>query len=366
MGPARLLALSLLFEPRAAWAAVLERRILDQAELVERMGADPEAVARAWQQAATRTDVAGRWSAHAGVVVAGHRRSGYPSILSNDLEPPAVVFMLGDERVLDRPRVAVVGTRRCTRYGHELAQQVGNELAAAGVGVVSGLALGIDGAAHRGALEASGGGGAPPIAVVASGLDVVYPKRHRALWERVAETGLLLSESPLGVQPAAWRFPARNRIIAALADAVVVVESGERGGSMYTVDQALRRDLPVMAFPGPVRSPASAGTNKLIFEGAAIVRDSADILGGLGVVVPPGRPRTTPHVPDGEKGRVVRALGWEPTSLDELVVRSSVDLPRLSVVLAELEADGWVTRTGMWFERTSRPHRSGGVRRGAS
>src|SRR5439155_3892513 len=123
--------------------------------------------------------------------------------------------------------------------------------------------LGIDGAAHRGALDAGADGGAPPIGVVGSGLDVIYPKAHAGLWDAVARAGVLLSEAPLGAAPEPWRFPARNRIIAALGSVVVVVESREQGGSLHTVSEASRRNVPVMAVPGPVRSAASTGTNVL-------------------------------------------------------------------------------------------------------
>src|SRR5204862_1786721 len=145
---------------------------------------------------------------------------------------------------------------------------------AAGVAVISGLALGIDGAAHAGALEADI---APPIAVVGSGLDVIYPWRHRALWGAVEKQGVVLGEAPLGAAPEPWRFPARNRIVAALADVVIVVESRETGGSMHTVAEALRRDRPVFAAPGPVRSPTSTGTNRLLRDGAQVVCDATDV-----------------------------------------------------------------------------------------
>ena len=187
------------------------------------------------------------------------------------------------------PRVAIVGTRRCTRYGFDLARELGADLAAAGVQVVSGLALGIDGAAHRGALDAAGG--APPIGVVASGLDVVYPRAPPAAVGGGRHRGSLLSECPLGTAPEAWRFPARNRIIAALADAVVVVESAGAGGSMYTVEEALARDRPVLAVPGSVRSAASAGTNRLLAEGAGVARDADDVLAAIGQPQRPGRRR---------------------------------------------------------------------------
>jgi DNA protecting protein DprA len=159
-----------------------------------------------------------------------------------------------------------------------VAADLGRDLASAGVVVVSGLARGIDGAAHAGALGAADGGGAPPAAVVGTGLDVVYPSSNAKLWEQVAARGVVLSESPLGTQPRPKVFPARNRIIAALSDVVVVVESHHGGGSLYTVDAAARRGVPVAAVPGSVRSRASEGTNGLLVDGCIPVRDATDVL----------------------------------------------------------------------------------------
>ena len=181
-------------------------------------------------------------------------------------------------------------TRAPTRYGIGVAAQFGADLAAAGVSVVSGLALGIDGAAHEGAC----GAGAPPIAVVAGGLDQVYPTQHERLWERVASAGVIVSESPAGVPTEKWRFPVRNRLLAALSDVVVVVESRHHGGSRHTVDAALERGVPVGAVPGSIRSATSEGTNALLADGAFPVCSSGDILlalalGGAAVTVPPQR-----------------------------------------------------------------------------
>jgi DNA processing protein len=350
MGPARLLALSLLHEPAEAWRLVASGAVLDQPELVARMGPSPGAVAEAWRRAAARVDVAARWAEHAGVTVAARSEpdSDYPAPLRHDLEPPAVLFARGAAAVGDGPRVAVVGTRRCTRYGFDLARELGHDLAAAGVQVVSGLALGVDGAAHRGALDA---GGAAPVAVVASGLDVVYPRRHRALWQEVCEAGRLLSECPLGTRPDAWRFPARNRIIAALADAVVVVESAGSGGSMYTVEEALARDRPVLAVPGSVRSPASAGTNRLLADGAGVARDADDVLAAIGQ---PQRARPAAArvaEPGGPAGAVLGALRAGPGTLESLVSATGLALGPLSVAVAQLEADGRIARHGLWLER---------------
>ena len=159
--------------------------------------------------------------------------------------------------------MALVGTRAPTRYGIGVAAQFGADLSAAGVSVVSGLALGIDGAAHEGAC----GAGAPPVGVVAGGLDHPYPRRHERLWERVASSGVIVSESPAGVPTEKWRFPVRNRLLAALSDVVVVVESRHHGGSRHTVDAAVDRGVPVGAVPGSIRSATSEGANALLAEG---------------------------------------------------------------------------------------------------
>jgi DNA processing protein len=206
----------------------------------------------------------------------------YPSMLVGDPGAPAVLFSLGDPTVLEaRPRVAIVGTRSATPYGRQVAAELGRDLGSVGVVVVSGLAAGIDGAAHSGALAVNREGAAPPVAVVGTGLDVVYPPSNRGLWERLASEGAILSESALGTKPHPGVFPARNRIIAALADVVVVVESHHKGGALYTVEAAARRSIPVCAVPGSVRSRASDGTNALLVDGCAPIRDADDVLVAL-------------------------------------------------------------------------------------
>jgi DNA processing protein len=295
----------------------------------------------------------------AGVWTCGRGDEGYPARLADDPKPPAVLFGRGDLAALDGPQVAIVGSRRCTPYGRDVARQLGRELAAAGVGVVSGLALGIDGAAHEGALAAveGGAGGAPPVGVVASGLDVVYPWRHRGLWEGVASAGVLLSEAPLGTPPERWRFPARNRIMAALADVVVVVESHLHGGSRHTVDAALARGRAVMAVPGSVRSPASAGTNALLAEGVAPARDTLDVLVALGLAGHAPLPRRSTSTalragtdrrprPTGLEAGVLDALGWEPATVDQLVDRTGASPGAVAVAVARLDAAGWLHRDG--------------------
>jgi DNA processing protein len=301
-------------------------------------------------------DVAGLWAAHerAGVGVAIGSSPTYPAAFAGDPEPPAIVFSHGDLGALDHRRVAVVGTRDCTRYGYDVARRLGAELAEAGVAVVSGLALGIDGAAHAGALDA-GAGAAPPVAVVGSGLDRCYPRRHASLWRRVAAAGVVLCEHPLGTPPLAWHFPVRNRLIAALAELVVVVESQERGGSMHTVSCAIDRDVDVLAVPGPVTAPTSAGPNALLSEGRAVVRDATDVLVALGLtpsVVTPVPDKRPPPAPGDQA--VIDAFDWRPATFDQLVLRTGLALHDLAPALHRLVAAGWVEQRGGWYEPRAR------------
>ena len=309
-----------------------------------------------WRHHARSVDVAEGWAAitaaGVGVHVAGH--DGYPEALAGDHEAPAVVFSRGDVAAIGGRRVAIVGSRDCTRYGREVAFGLGRDLAAARVAVVSGLALGVDGAAHAGALKASG---APPVAVVGSGLDVVYPRRNAGLWREVAAAGVILSEAPLGAAPEPWRFPVRNRIIAALAELVVVVESRHTGGSRHTVDAASNRDRPVLAVPGPVRSPASELPNALLAEGCHPARDAVDVLVALQLATPLSGRAAAPAVvdprppPEAEGRAVLDALGWQPATFEQVVVATGRSPGAVGVALAHLERDGWVAGDGGWWER---------------
>ena len=346
MGPSRLRALLAGATAEEVW-----RRIT-----AGRLEADPRwaGPAAAWTAAARDTDVAAAWSAHveAGVGVLAHDDPSLPHALAADPEPPSVLFHLGTLAALDRPRVAIIGTRRCSHAGRSVARELGRDLAGAGVCVVSGLALGIDSASHVGAIEAAA---ASPVAVVGTGLDVVYPRQHGDLWAAVAAAGAVLSEYPLGTRPERWRFPARNRIIAALADVVVVVESHATGGSMHTVDAAIERDRTVMAVPGPVRSSASTGTNALLAAGCPPARDAEDVLVALGLVGEAASRGSRPSRPEpaGPAGRVLDAVGWQPATLEEIVGRSGLGPAEVAVELVRLEAEGWLTRTGGWIERTA-------------
>jgi DNA processing protein len=358
MGPARLTAvLGAAASPRDAWDKVRRGERWDDPGVVAALGASWRHVLAGWRAAAATVDVGAGWRrlGELGVGAAQLGEPGYPAALVADVEPPAVVFFLGRPAVVDGPRVAIVGTRRCTASGAGVAYELGRDLAAAGVAVVSGLADGIDAAAHRGAL-AAGSAAAPPVGVVGNGFDTVYPPSQRALWHAVAEAGVLLGEAPLGAPPERWRFPARNRIIAALADVVVVVESHRRGGSMHTVDEADRRSVDVMAVPGSVRNPAAAGTNDLLAEGRAPVRDAGDVLVALGLARTSGAPAVEPPPdprpePSGVDRKVLDAVGWQAASLDQLALRAGLDLPGLACALDRLRAAGWVAQDGGWYVR---------------
>lgn len=274
----------------------------------------------------------------------------YPVALGADPARPAVLFVRGDLRALHGRRVAVIGTRNATSSGLATAHELGAALAHEGVSVVSGLARGIDGAAHRG-VRGSGVDGRA-VAVVGCGLDRPYPRQHAELWNWVGERGLLLSEWAPGVEPTAWRFPQRNRVIAGLAEVVVVVESRETGGSLITARLAADLGVEVMAVPGSPRCRAASGTNQLLVDGAAPVTSVADVLGMLGLdhrrqgALPfDPRPR-----PDTVQQRVLDACRGGPANLDDLVVGTGLPIHVVALAAARLERDGWLIEAGGWFE----------------
>jgi len=275
----------------------------------------------------------------------------YPLALQDDPEPPLVLFSRGEADALQRRRVAIVGTRRCTAYGRNIAKKLGADLTDAGIGVVSGLAIGIDGAAHDGVLAAGG----HPIGVVGSGLDVVYPRRHTSLWNRTASEGLLLSEAALGMSPEPWRFPERNRIIAGLSEALIVVESGEAGGSQITVDAAIARGVDVMAVPGPVGSASSAGTNKLLVEGVFPVLGAAEVLALLGMNTAKQRaePLRLFEPLSAEATQVLAVLDFVPTPTERIVAEAGLTTGRVMCALEELAAARQAKGGGGWWSRVA-------------
>jgi DNA processing protein len=326
--------------------------------LIQRVLADAD-VRAAWQRAARSRLVDDVWARcdRSGVQVLVHGQPDYPALLSVDLLPPPVLFAKGDLGVLAGRRAAIIGTRNATAAGRDTATTLGRHLAQADVHVVSGLARGIDGCAHRGALQAKAAG--RPIAVVASGHDVAYPREHRELWCQVAEHGLLLSEAPPGTAPEAYRFPLRNRLIAALAEVVVVVESREHGGSLITVNEALARNVPLMAVPGGVHNRAATGTNQLIRDGAGVVVEAADVLIALAMdhrrasaasVDPRSRPQ-------GADLSVYETCAGEPRTIDGLALACSLSLVDTAMAVARLEQMGWIQQIDGWFEAVGSPLR---------
>lgn len=277
---------------------------------------------------------------------------GYP--ITDGMEHPPPVLLTEGARLdaFDRPRVAIVGTRAASPHGLADATELGTFLARHSVTVVSGLAIGIDAAAHIGALD----GGGTVIGVVATGLDVVYPRRHRVLFDRVREQGLIVSETGFGVAPAPSRFPVRNRIIAGLADVVVVVEATRKGGARITAERALEYDRPVLAIPGSRRNPSAEGCNALLADGAHPLLEPEDVLLALGLT--PGVQRgwrgagRKQAKPGGLAARVLRAFGGEAASVDQLATRTGATLDDLTLALHQLDREGWAEHSrGLWWPR---------------
>jgi DNA processing protein len=258
----------------------------------------------------------------------------YPARLREAPRPPKVLWAHGDLALLDRPCVAVVGTRRATAYGERVARELGRVLAIAGATVVSGLVRGVDACAHRGALEAQGA----TAAVLGTGLDVVYPRAHHALQRTIAERGLLLSELDPGDAAHGGSFPERNRIIAGLAEAVVVVEADERSGALITARLALEEGREVMAVPGSVFSRLSAGPNGLLRAGATPVLTAADVLSTLGL--PPLRSAAA----EDEHPLLQLIPAGEAVTVDRLAAASRQPVAQVLEALLALELAGRVVR----------------------
>ncbi len=266
------------------------------------------------------------------------RDKGYPVLLAQIPDPPPSLWLRGDADLdlLAAPAVAIVGARACSGYGRSVARMLATEAATAGAVVVSGLARGIDGEAHRGALAASG----PTVAVLGCGVDRDYPAAHAELARSIVGTGgLIVSEYEPGVEPAPWRFPARNRIIAGLARATVVVEARERSGALITADFALEDGREVLAVPGEITSALSAGANGLLRQGATPVTCAADVLEAIGVE----RVSAAPAIPDVAGAvAVLGALSDGAATADELVRATELPAGEVAAALVELELAGVV------------------------
>lgn len=296
----------------------------------------------------------------------------YPASLLNMEDPPLLLYAMGTPQAWlagglaqsAQRSVAIVGSRNPTAQGALNARHFARALAQSGLTVVSGLALGVDGAAHEGALD-----GAPPaqlatIAVVGTGLDRVYPRQHRELAHRIAQRGVLISEYPLGTPPLSANFPRRNRIISGLTQATLVVEAALKSGSLITARLAIEQGKDVFAIPGSIHATQSKGCHALIKQGAKLVESAQDILEEWPEGVLPISVRTCADAPpdgaqtpstDGPKGSLLSALGFEPTGLDALLARTGLPTAALQAQLMELEIEGQIARLpGGLFQRLAR------------
>jgi DNA processing protein len=272
-----------------------------------------------------------------GLRFVGRSEPGFPPLLGAIHDPPPGLFLRGTASLalLDQPAVAIVGARACSPYGRQVARRLGRELAAAGLVVVSGLARGVDAEAHRGALERDG----HTVAVLGCGIDRDYPAAHATLASQVVERGIVVSEYAPGVEPAPWRFPARNRIIAGLCGATVVVEARERSGALITADFALEEGREVFAVPGEITSALSAGSNALLRLGATPLTAAEDVLEAYGIVPEPPAP---PSISD-EAATVLEGVRAAAASADELARATGIDAARLAALVTELELAGLVS-----------------------
>ena len=341
VGPRRIRALVETFG--SAEGALAARRPVFQS-----VAGEPAGHARGSPEWAARVDEGLALSERLGMRVLTWSEPAYPRDLLRLADPPPVLFLRGPGELHTRQAVAVVGSRRCTARAKDLSRRIGQALSARRLSVVSGMALGVDAAAHAGALE----GGGMTVAVVGRGADAPYPRSHRRLFGEILERGLVVSEFLPGTPPLPHHFPRRNRIMAALAQAVVVVEAGRRSGSLITVEHALDLGRDVWAVPGPIDTPACDGSNRLLSEGAmplvSIRRFVAELAGEDDTV---GAGSTGTH-DEGEtpfmevlaepERRLLRSLNNGPLHVDQLAAKAGVEVPTAMALLVRLELRGVV------------------------
>jgi DNA processing protein len=269
--------------------------------------------------------------------------AGYPQALAQIPASPPLIYVRGRIEAVDDWSVAVVGTRSPTTYGREATRRLAADLAGAGVTIVSGLAIGVDTVAHHAALEAGG----RTIAVLASGLDQVYPERNRALAEQIVASGALVSEFPIGTRPIPQLFPVRNRLISGLSLATLVAEAGAQSGALITVRYALEQGRDVFAVPGPIFSPKSEGPNALIRDGAGLVTQAQDILSALNLTAAAAQQEVQAALPeDPTEAALLEIVSYEPQHVDELRRQSALPITVVSSTLAILELKGLIRQAG--------------------
>lgn len=279
----------------------------------------------------------------AGVVLVTLEDDSYPPLLKHVADAPPLLYVRGSIRTADELAIAVVGTRRATVYGKQVCEQLTREVAGRGVTIVSGMARGIDAIAHRTALDAGG----RTIAVVASGVDVVYPPEHRSLAREIIENGAIVSEYPFGAPPEAGNFPARNRIISGMTRLTLVVEAGETSGALITANFALEQGRDVLAVPGSILAAGCTGTNRLIQQGAKLVQNAEDILDELDVRTVGRQLEFRALAPEDPIERsLLEVLTGEPAHIDEIVRQTNLPVAAVSSALALLELKGMARHVG--------------------
>jgi DNA processing protein len=295
------------------------------------------------------------WQAKPGNRIMTCRDPGYPALLQEISDPPPLLYIHGNVEVLQEPQLAMVGSRNPTAAGRQTAIDFARHLAAAGLVITSGLALGIDAAGHQGALDA----GAPTVAVTGTGLDRVYPAKNRDLAYRIAEAGALVSEFPPGTPPRAEHFPRRNRIISGLSLGTLVVEAAIRSGSLISARYALEQGREVFAIPGSIHNPLARGCHHLIRQGAKLVETAQDIMDELGALAtaldftatPAPDHDTQPQLSE-DYAQLLESIGFENTSIDMLVETTHLTPAEVSSMLLQLEMNGYIAASpGGFYNR---------------
>jgi len=276
------------------------------------------------------------WMAHPGHTILTLADAGYPPQLLEIADPPALIYVRGRAELLAPRSLAIVGSRNATPQGIGNAERFARRFSDAGLPIVSGLAVGIDAAAHRGALA----GRSSTIAVLGTGIDVTYPPRNAQLAEEIAERGVIVTEFPIGTPPVRENFPRRNRIISGLSRGVLVVEAAISSGSLITARMAADQGRDVYAIPGSIHSPLAKGCNALIKQGAKLVESAEDVLSEFGTITAPDSPHMTSSVTDVP---LLEHMGYDPCNVDTLCERSGLTPDKVSAILLQLELEGRVT-----------------------
>lgn len=282
-------------------------------------------------------------AARADVRLISREDANYPAVLAQIPTPPPLLYVRGALSEVDAWSVAIVGTRSPTTYGREATRRIAEELTGNGVTIVSGLAIGVDTIAHTTALDCGG----RTIAVLGSGVDMIYPERNRALAERIMGNGALISEFPLGTRPTPQLFPVRNRLISGLSLGTLVIEAGQKSGALITVNYALEQGRDVFAVPGPIFSPKSAGTNQLIRDGAGLVMSGQHILEALNLNAATAQQEVQAALPDDPtEAALLDLLTFDAQHIDELRRQSDLPITVVSSTLAIMELKGMVRQAG--------------------